>query len=232
MRLAIMQPYLFPYIGYFQLMKAADKFIILEDVSFINKGWINRNNMLINGKSNLFSIPLLDASQNKNINTIELSNDKKWRIKFIKTLEMAYKKAPLYTTIFPIIETIIFSESIYISELIKNSFININKYLKIDTEIITSASHYNNEDLKGQDRILDICVKEKATKYYNLIGGKDLYSKELFEKKGIELKFIKSKEIQYRQFNSEFIPWLSIIDILMFNDLEVVNSFLENYELI
>src|ERR1051325_10810193 len=110
MRIAIMQPYLFPYIGYFQLINAADKFVILDDVNYINCGWINRNRILINGIDKLFTLPLKDASQNKSINAIEILADNPLKDKLLKTLELSYKKAPYFQVVFPLIQKIILNE--------------------------------------------------------------------------------------------------------------------------
>ncbi|MDR6194877.1 WbqC family protein [Siphonobacter sp. SORGH_AS_0500] len=101
MTLAIMQPYLFPYIGYFQLLNAVDKFVIYDDVAFINRGWINRNSILNNGKAQLFTVPLKEASQNKLIHEISIDTDQKWRDKLLKTIQQNYKKAPHFAAVFP-----------------------------------------------------------------------------------------------------------------------------------
>jgi len=232
MKVAIMQPYLFPYIGYFQLIKAVDKFVVLDDVNYINKGWINRNNILVNGKSNMFTVPLKEASQNKLINEIEISSDLKWKEKLLKTIEQSYKKSPYYNLISPVIIEIINHDNKNLSEFICFSLNKINEYLGIDTLVIPSSSIYNNRDLKAQNKIIDICLKESADTYVNPIGGIELYDKSEFEKKKLTLFFIKSNDIQYKQFNNDFVPWLSIIDVLMFNSKEQINSYLDDYKFI
>lgn len=226
-----MQPYIFPYIGYFQLINAVDKFVIYDDVNFINKGWINRNRILNNGKDSLFSIPLKEASQNKLINEIEVNWDSAWKSKFLKTLEQCYKKAPFYQETLLIIEETFSIDHEPISKVIEYNLRLICGYLDIKTEIISSSAIYENTHLKAQERILAICLQEKATQYINPIGGLELYDKDFFEAKNINLNFIKSKSIEYPQFKNEFVPWLSIIDVLMFNSKEIVKDFLGNYEL-
>jgi WbqC-like protein family len=232
MKLAIMQPYIFPYIGYFQLIKAVDKFILYDDVNFINRGWINRNRILVNGKDSMFTIPLKDASQNKLINEIDVNWDENWKSKFLKTIEQSYKKTPFYIDVLPIIEKSLNVEEISFSKIIEQNLKLICEYLVIETEIISSSSIYQNIDKKAQKRILDICLKEKANHYINPIGGLELYDKETFAKENMQMSFIKSRPVEYKQFKNEFIPWLSIIDILMFNSKEEINKFLNNYELI
>lgn len=232
MKIAIMQPYIFPYIGYFQLINAVDKFIIYDDVNFINKGWINRNRILVNGKDCLFTIPLKEASQNKLINSIEVNWDSAWKSKFLKTIEQSYKKAPYYQQVLPLIEGLLNTEKSIFSEIIFENLTQVCQYLEIKTEIVPSSSIYHNTHLKAQERIIDICVQEKTDTYINPIGGLELYDKAAFQAIGKELFFIKSKAIRYTQFKNEFVPWLSIIDILMFNSPEHISTLLNDYELV
>ncbi|MCF0050017.1 WbqC family protein [Dyadobacter sp. LJ53] len=232
MTIAIMQPYIFPYIGYFQLINAVDKFIIYDDVNFINKGWINRNNVLVSGQAHLFTIPLKDASQNKLINEVELSKSEPWQKKFLKTLQQSYQKAPYFQKVFVLIEEIVNLEVQTIYELTFQTLKRTCEYMEITTEIVPSSMIYQNTHLKGQERILDICKQENASHYINPIGGMELYDKEKFEKEGIKLDFIKSVASPYPQFKNAFVPWLSIIDILMFNDPEHIKEHLKAYELI
>ncbi len=232
MKIAVMQPYIFPYIGYIQLINAVDKFIIYDDVNFINKGWINRNRILVNGKDSLFTIPLKEASQNKLINTIEVNWDSAWKSKFLKTIEQSYKKAPHYQQVLPLIEGLLNTEKSIFSEIIFENLTQVCQYLEIKTEIIPSSRIYQNTDLKAQERIIDICVQEKTDTYINPIGGLELYDKAAFQAIGKELFFIKSKAIRYKQFKNEFVPWLSIIDILMFNSPEHISTLLNDYELV
>jgi WbqC-like protein family len=231
-KVAIMQPYFLPYIGYFQLINAVDEFLIYDDVNYINKGWINRNNILVNGKACLFSIPLKEASQNKLINEIEIINDGKWQSKLLKTIEQSYKKAPNYQTVAPMVHEIINFGDTNLSKYICNSLSTICKYLQINTEIIPSSSNFNNNQLKAQDRILDICLQLRAENYINPIGGVELYDKEIFEKSGIKLNFIKTQAIEYKQFSNTFTPHLSILDLIMFNSKQVISELINRFELI
>ena len=232
MRIAVMQPYLFPYIGYFQLIHAVDTFILLDDVAYINKGWVNRNRIIVNEKEYLFTLPLKEASQNKLIKDIEISADEKWKEKFLKTIQASYKKAPCFQEVFPMISDIINDPEKNISTFIFKSILHINEYLKINTKIIETSGKYKNGHLKAQEKIADICIQEKATEYINPVGGSEMYSKDLFKKNGIELKFILSNPIKYTQYNNEFIPWLSIIDVLMFNHTNSIKRFISSFELI
>jgi len=232
MTIAIMQPYIFPYIGYFQLINAVDKFVMYDDVNFINKGWINRNQILVSGKPHLFTIPLKDASQNKLIYEVELSVTEPWKKKFLKTVQQSYQKAPNYQKVFLLIEEIVNFDSKTIAEITLYAIKKVCGHMNITTEIVNSSSIYNNTELKGQERILDICRQENAAHYINPIGGMELYEKNKFEKENIRLNFIKSVASPYPQFKNAFVPWLSIIDILMFNDDENIAKLLKEFELI
>ncbi|MCL2820272.1 MAG: WbqC family protein [Oscillospiraceae bacterium] len=229
MKLAIMQPYFFPYIGYWQLINAVDKFVIYDDVAYINRGWINRNNFLINGEKKMFSMELKGASQNKLINEIEIFDN---FVKFQKLLKFNYSKAPYYKSINEIVIGIIKFDTSNLAAFLENSINIICSYLKIKTNIIISSAIEKNNDFKAQNKILHICKLIGASDYYNAIGGMDLYNKSEFYDSGIKLKFIKSNINMYKQFNNVFIPGLSIIDILMFNSVDSVQEMLEDYTLI
>lgn len=232
MKVGIMQPYFFPYIGYFQLINSVDKFVILDDVNYINRGWINRNRILINGEPRLISMPLKDASQNKMINEIEIANDQKWKEKLLRTLQLHYKKALFFSDVFRLVEKIILNKEQNLSAFIFASIIAINKYLAIKTVIESSSAKYITKHLKAEQKILNICFQGNATTYINPIGGTDLYLKQQFKDHNIELLFLKTKEVTYNQNCKIFIPWLSIIDVMMFNSRSDIKIMLNNYGLV
>lgn len=229
-----MQPYLFPYIGYFQLINAVDKFIIYDDVTFIKQGWINRNRILTEGSALLFSIPLSGANPYKLIRDVsinELLYDK-WKKKFYKTLDQYYRKAPHYEKVLAIIKIVLESKHQLISAAALCSIKAVCEYLTIETEIAETADKYNNNYLKAEDRIIDICRQEAATVYINADGGRLLYSRNTFKENGIELRFIKSNNIVYKQFDNPFVPWLSIIDVMMFNHKSSIKQMLRSHNLL
>lgn len=231
-KVAIMQPYFLPYIGYFQLINAVDEFVIYDDVNYINKGWINRNNLLVNNKASLFSVPLKEASQNKLICDIEIIQDGKWQKKLLKTIEQSYKKAPNFNEVFHLMEEIINFEELNISTYIHHSLLKICEYLNIKTKIIESSHVFLNNQLKAQERILDICKKTEALEYINPIGGRELYDKTAFAQQNIQLQFINSHKIQYRQFSDDFVSYLSILDLLMFKNKAEIQILLNEFDLI
>jgi hypothetical protein len=232
MTIAVMQPYLFPYLGYFQLIHAVDKFIVYDDVTFIKQGWINRNNILLNGKPFLFTVPLVNASSNTLICDTLINRKGAWEGKLLRTVQQAYRKAPFFRPVYELLEGVLNQQTDHIGHMATTSLKEISKYLGLSTSIQESSRLYGNNVLKAQDRVLDICKIEGANHYINPIGGGDLYSKEAFSDKGVILNFIKTGDIQYAQYGEPFVPWLSIIDVLMFNDVVAIGNMLNKYELL
>ncbi|MCK6693097.1 MAG: WbqC family protein [Thermoanaerobaculia bacterium] len=232
MKVAVMQPYFFPYIGYFQLIRCVDKFVVFDDVNFIKKGWINRNRILVNGAPFLFSIPLKQISQNKWIRDTEVSDDPSWMPKFLKTLESAYKKAPNFNHIYPAVERLLQEDHPSIAGLNVAAIRFVCDYLDIDTALIPSSTIYANNHLKGQERVLDICRQEGAETYINPAGGSELYDHAFFEENGVQLFFIRSEASPYKQFGHDFFPYLSMLDCLMFADKAAIKQMLSEFQLV
>lgn len=234
MNLAIMQPYFLPYIGYFQLMKGVDKFVVYDNIKFTKKGWINRNRILQNGNDSILSLPIKKDSDYYNVNQRYLADGYKIeREKLKRKICGAYAKAPYFQLTFSIIEKILDYEDNNLFNYIFNSIEKLNSYLNINVDLIKSSSlNINIEEFKGASKVVAICKALGADTYINPIGGLDLYDKSTFKKEGISLLFIKPGDIKYAQFNYKFVPNLSIIDILMFNDIQKIDYMLQDYELI
>lgn len=233
MKLGIMQPYLFPYIGYFQLVNAVDKFIFYDDVMFIKNGWINRNRILANNEIVFFTVPIENISSFTKINQTKICNRNynKWLKKFLRTLKQNYSHAEFFGPIYNIVIEVLESPPIYISELASRSILVVIDYLGINSEIKYASKEYINNGLKGEERIIDICKNEKADEYINLPGGIDLYNGNIFKANEIVLSFIKSNPVYYKQLIETHITSLSIIDVMMFNSIEVIRKMIESYEL-
>lgn len=231
-KIGIMQPYFVPYMGYWQLMNMVDKYVVYDDVNYINRGWINRNRILVDGKIHYFNVPILKASQNKKINEIYVNKEGKLQEKNLRMIEAAYHKAPYFNEVFSLVEQIIYSDKEILSEYIYDSFLVICRYLQIETELIMSSHIEKDNSLKGQKKILSICELLGATEYYNAIGGMDLYSRQEFQKNHISLYFLKSNQLYYQQFDDFFYENLSIIDVLMFNSQNQVMNMLQQYTII
>lgn len=232
MKVGIMQPYFFPYIGYWQLLNLVDTYVIYDDVNYIKKGWINRNRILVNGKPQYFNLSLSKASQNKKINELEIAMGKEEKKKFLKTVHLNYSKAPCFEQVYVLLEEVLNDEECNLAKFLENSIHKIAAFLEIKTHIINSSAIEKDNALKGQEKIIAINRKLGSTHYINAVGGKELYTQERFEKEKIRLNFLETNEIVYQQFNHEFIPNLSIIDVMMFNDKENIKKMLGEYQLI
>ena len=229
-----MQPYFFPYIGYFHLIKSVDEFVIYDNIQYTKKGWINRNRILSNGEDKILTIPIKKDSDYLNIQDRIIAdswgNDKN---KLLNIINNSYKKSPQFNNIFPIVHECLSSLEVNLFKFILNSLTILNSYLEIKTKIITSSDINIDHSLKSQDKVMAICKNLKATTYINAIGGQELYNVEDFSNKDIKLKFIKSNPLVYKQYKNEFIPWLSILDVLFFNDKKDIIKYLNNeYSLI
>lgn len=218
-----------PYIGYFQLMAAVDKYVIYDDVNYIRHGWSARNNILLNGQKHLFSIMVEGGSQNNLYTQVRVIDD---FIKLRKTLEMNYKKAPCYAETMNLLETMFTFEDRRFNHFIRNSFEVVCDYLGISVDFVFSSDLSNNKLLKGKYKILDVCKMLGATDYYNAIGGQDLYDRKEFAADGILIHFVNPTLREYPQFSSNFIPNLSMIDVLMMNSKDDVLSMLRRYSLV
>lgn len=228
MKIAVMQPYFFPYIAYFQLIHAVDAFVFYDDVQYIKGGWINRNYILSQGEKRRITLHLKGASPNRLINQIEVGNN---RLKILKTISQSYAKAPYFHAIYPLIERIFKQKENNLAAFIEFSIRQVCKYLKIHSQWHVSSDLQKDASLRGQDKVLSICKELGASQYINMPGGRNLYDRERFEKEGIKLSFLEPKKTQYQQFGQEFMSNLSIIDVMMFNSLEQCQGLLKEYSL-
>lgn len=233
MKVGIMQPYFLPYIGYWQLINAVDEFVLLDDVNYIRRGYINRNNILLNQNSYMFSIPVEKASQNRLISEMHFKFPVEEKKKFLRTIQSAYHKAPYYNQVFPVIEKIVLHEDEDLTAYIENSIHLILSYVGIERRIRRSSQIQKDNTLTGEARIIEICRCLQADTYINPCGGKELYSKAHFEERQMQLFFLnpQMEKIRYRQFGEAFVPYLSVIDILMFCNQEEILKLIEMYDL-
>ena len=229
MKLAIMQPYFMPYIGYWQLLAAVDTYVIYDDVNYIKGGWVSRNNILLNGQKHMFTITLNGASSNKLFKEITIKDDFK---KFSRLIESAYRKAPYYAEISALLEKIYHYEDKSLGSFMLNSFQVILDYLEIDTILVLSSTVMKDNNLRGKDKVKHICHLMGADTYYNAIGGQELYDKEDFKADGIDLHFVQTNLVPYTQLTNKFVSGLSIIDVLMHNGKEGTKKLLNEYTLI
>ncbi len=232
MRLAIMQPYFMPYVGYFQLIAAVDLFIVYDNIKYTKKGWINRNRMLVNGKDETFSLPLQSDSDSLNIDQRVLAGDFN-REKLLNKISGAYRRAPHFVDVYPLVEEIVRYEESNLFRFLHHSIVKTCVHLGIGTEIRASSGVAIDHSLASQEKVLAICHAVGANTYVNAIGGRELYLVEAFRAKHVDLKFIQSKPFEYAQFGAAFVPWLSIIDVMMFNNCESVKKYVTgSYQLL
>ena len=232
MKIGIMQPYFFPYIGYFQLLNMVDKYVVFDTAYFANNKWGFRNQILINGAPGFFRVKILKASQNKRFNEIEVAGDVEAKKNNIRTLECAYRKAPHFSEVMPMLEQFLMADYDNLSEYNVASNRLVCNYLGIKTEILLFSELDCDRELQRQYRIFDVCRVLGGKEYINSIGGTELYDFEEFRENGIELAFLKSDDIVYPQFGGEFVPSLSILDVMMFNSVPEIQDMLNRYTLI
>lgn len=221
MKVAIMQPYFFPYLGYFQLINSVDRFVVLDDVHYINRGWINRNQVWQGSAPTWITMPLRKASQNRLIREIDIQPPESWQPKMSRTLEHAYPKAENQAEAMKLFKFATHCPEENLSGFLVQTLRLVCAALSIPTEIVPTSSVHPKNGKLGQERILDLCLAQKATAYLNPPGGRDLYDPGLFDQAGVSLDFqepnLKPPGIK---FSGDEGATLSILDILFLNPFE------------
>jgi hypothetical protein len=232
MKIGIMQPYLFPYIGYFQLINSVDTFVLYDNIQYSKKGWINRNRVLANGREEYFTVPLKKGSDYLHVvNRVLADNHTKQLNKILNKIEASYRKSPYFSEVFPVLKSAFLNHHINLFDYLHFALEKVLKHLQITTQIIVSSDININHELKSQDKVIAICKALNADCYINPIGGLDLYNINHFSENELKLSFLQSNTITYKQFDNDFIPWLSIIDVMMFNSKESIKTYLNSYSL-
>lgn len=229
MKVAIMQPYFLPYIGYFQLIHAVDTFVVYDDTNYIKGGWINRNFLLEKNRRQRMTLSLKALSSNKKINQIDIVGDVE---KLLKSIHQNYAKSPNFNVVFPVIENLLLSQERNLAHFLDNCLRQVCEYLELIRPWYMASSFDIAPQVRGQERVLAICQTLDADHYINLPGGRELYEHEAFEKKGMKLSFIDPAKVEYHQFGGEFVPNLSILDVIMFNDKATCNRLLQEYKIV
>ena len=230
MKLAIMQPYFFPYLGYFQLIHAVNKFVFYDDVNFIKSGWINRNRLFLAGSVRYITVPLVGASSFEKINKTTVKPINEWAPTMLSSVGQYYAKAPFYKPVRGLLERVLANDNRNLATLARHSVTATADYVGLPTEFVRSSTLYGNQDKKSVERVLDICRLESAQEYWNLPGGRNIYNAELFSRNGIALKFVDVALTPYLQSTADFHPGLSILDVLMYNEPARVLAMLSTNE--
>ncbi|MFN0063711.1 MAG: WbqC family protein [Myxococcaceae bacterium] len=231
MKLAIMQPYFLPYIGYFQLISAVDAFVVYDNIKYTKKGWMNRNRYLLNGEPEVFSIPLARAGDQLTVVERTLAADFD-RAKLLARIEGAYRRAPYFAETFAWFRGVVEHPEPNLFRFLLHSLEKTCAHLGVKTPFVVSSTLNVDATLKAQDKVLALCNALGASHYINPIGGTALYAKEAFATQGVSLHFLQARPLEYAQFGGSFVPWLSILDVLMFNPLSAVQAWVSgHYEL-
>lgn len=227
-----MQPYFLPYIGYYQLIGAVDLFILYDNIKYTKKGWINRNRMLLNGADVTFSIPLKSGSDALDVRDRQVAASFD-RDGLLNRFRGAYHRAPEFERTFPLLERIVRHEEANLFGFIRHAIIASCAHLGLTTEMRSSSEVPIDHSLRNQEKVLALCAAVGADTYLNPMGGTELYARDAFRRRGIELQFLRPGPFEYRQFGAAFVPWLSIVDVLMFNPLGPLRERIaRNYELV
>jgi len=255
MKLAIMQPYFFPYIGYFQVIHAVDKYLLHGGLPYLKKGWVNRNRILgPDGRPAYVNAEIRARSSHTKIDDIELVPSRHWKDKFLRGVSYIYRKSPFFDDIYALIENAVAADTERLSELNKRCIVSICDFLGIRTTIATTDGSFAplEERLSKPEtelrlefpglrlsvyrrkvvRILEICRQEGAATFVNAIGGIALYDRAEFRSNGVELYFVETQPFTYPQRAPQFVPDLSIIDVLMNCGKAGTGRLLENYRLV
>lgn len=231
-KIAAMQPYLFPYLGYLQLISAVDTFVLSDDLQYVKQSWINRNRVLINGQVQYITFTLKKNDYFRRINERVLSDDFPIRMKrLLKTVSQSYARAPCFEAAFPVIEKIVRHPETNLALYAENSLREICRYLDIRTPFLRSSDLGIDPELDAQNRVIETVKRLGGSDYINPIGGTSLYDFDYFECNGITLKFLKMDDIRYCQYRKDFVPSLSIVDVMMFNDAARIREMLSCYSL-
>jgi len=231
MIVSIMQPYLFPYIGYFQLIRESDVFVLHDDIQYVKNGWVNRNRILVNCAPSMITFPVRSESHRLSINERRYDLEAKTMSRILRRIEAAYRKAPHFDSVFPLVEHIMRFDEPNVAAFNMNSLQRIADQLAITTPFVISSALEIDHSLRGQRRVISLCEALSATQYINLIGGVELYRGDDFASHQITLSFLEARPTAYPQFACEFVPYLSIIDVMMFNDRDRIVELLGDFQL-
>lgn len=227
-----MQPYFFPYIGYFQLMLHSDVFVLYDDVQYSKGGWINRNRILADGAPSWITLPVLNAPLRMHINQRRYRLENMDTQRIVRQIKAAYRKAPQFSSVFLLVQDIMTFRDSNVAAFNANLIRRIAAHLGIHKQILLSSTLDEDSRVSGGERVIHICKVLKATHYVNPIGGTRLYLGEHFAKHQIILNFLEPVPAPYPQFGEGFVPFLSIIDVMMFNSVNEIKTILNQFKLL
>lgn len=233
MSVGIMQPYFLPYVGYFQLMQHVDQWVIFDQIQFIDKGWINRNRILhpdAQKQWQFLTLPLYNRKQFSSIDQLELMPDPQWKKQLSRKIDFFKKRAPFFNNAKNLLEECLSHDESSLSGFVSNSIKVCCSHLKISTPIyVQSECNFELGEISHAGQwALEIAKAMGANSYVNPLSGHELFRQEEFDRDNIELSFIKSKITPYRQGYREFVPGLSILDLVMWNDDDSLQQMIKS----
>jgi hypothetical protein len=234
MKIAIMQPYFFPYLGYFSLIVSCELFIVFDPVQYIRKGWINRNRILKKGGGvKYINLPIVKTPRDTLISEIRMNNQINWKASIIQNLDYYRLNAPYYHDVAQLLEECFDQDTENLTQFLTVCLQKTCAYLGISfhSKIYSKEKIQHPKPMNAGDWAFYISKFYNASTYHNPIGGRDIFNPEKFEKSGIQLLFIENRLNQYDQAITQFIPGLSIIDVMMFNSKEECRKLIHQYKL-
>lgn len=211
-RIAVLQPYLFPYLGTYQLARQVERFLFFDDVAFIKKGYIHRNAVLLDGQAHAFSAPVRHASQNRAILEHDYVGD--WQ-PLLALLGRAYALAPHFGAVFELARQVLLHPDENVARKNARSMVAVFDYLGLAFDHGFASAHALPPELRASARVRALCRAEGADGYVNPAGGRALYDAADFARDGLELHFCAMRPLHYPQRAAAFVPNLSMLDVLM-----------------
>lgn len=235
MKVAIMQPYFFPYLGYFQLIHSVNRFILGDDVQYIERGWVNRNRILKPGDAGFMyiTVPLVKHSHEIHISQVQLKEGADWKTKIVSQFDHYKKKAPYYSAVRDVLLHCFALPKTNIARFNAHclkaacDYIGIDFTIELQSEMVFDYSMVTCRC----DRPIQICKQLGADHYINAPNGKGLYDPVTFQQNNIRLSFLEPVLKEYKQLNGHFEPALSILDVMMFNSPGDIRVMLNDYHL-
>lgn len=226
-----MQPYFFPYIGYWQLIHAVDLYVVADNVHYIKHHWINFNRILgEKDQPHYFGIEISHASCNHLISETKRVVNRKQAEYLCRVLKFYYSKAPYYNEAMEVIKPILLDEEPDLTRYLTNQLRVISKYLGIKTEIKLLSEVTPRWDCRAPEVIRRTCEHFGHTTFTSSINGNIYYTKDAFREMGVNLEFlVRNDDIRYKQRSDEFVPDLSIIDMMMYCSREELHDMLDRY---
>jgi len=232
--ICIMQPYVFPYVPYFQLAAAVDEFWVFDDVQYIRRGWMNRNYILLKGEKCRFTLPVTAGNRSDLIRHKSLAVDFSKSLRaFSELIRHAYREAPYADDVYAIIDEL--------QGRTQSSFLNFAvatmslcfRHLDIRAQFRFTSELKLGSEFSGAGRVMEICHRVGAEQYVNPVGGALLYDPNAFAARGINLQFLQGRCLPYPQVGrTQFQPGLSILDLIANVDYRSRKAQMQSYSLV